>query len=62
MSNAMPYYMYRDPAETLSRFEASTVYQKEGCSACRWVDMSNINPCIKKLSPGKHWCRGFEES
>lgn len=62
MSRPLPRYLYQDPEKTLSRFEAGTVYQQRGCSACSWFDPERDRPCIKKMSPGKHWCRGFEES
>lgn len=62
MSNALPRRFYGDPAETLSRYEAREVFQKERCLACKWWDIRRGDlACYKRLVPGENWCKGFEE-
>jgi len=62
MSGALPRVFYGDPAEALSRLERNSVYRKVRCCGCLHHDMRRKDdPCIKRLSPGKNACKGFDE-
>lgn len=60
-SRVLPIPFYSDPADMLEKAEAGDVFRAKGCAACAWQSDEHKSPCIKKMRPGRHWCRGFEE-
>ena len=61
--SALPRPFYGDPFAVLARERVAVEHRAQGCSACAWFDFSPADgqPCRKRLNPGRHWCRGFEE-
>jgi len=60
-SGALPAGFYGDPMRVLVRNDARRLYQAQGCKACAHHDTEDLHPCTKRLLPGRHWCRGFDE-
>ncbi|MDZ7809238.1 MAG: hypothetical protein U5L11_02665 [Arhodomonas sp.] len=58
---ALPAVYYRDPFEVVARDEQGERYRAGRCLACRFCRPERPSGCAMDMSPGRHWCRGFEE-
>ncbi|MCU7839756.1 MAG: hypothetical protein KZQ94_10320 [Candidatus Thiodiazotropha sp. (ex Troendleina suluensis)] len=62
MGEVLPKYYYGDPADVLEREQRSDAYREQRCLGCRNWDMTHQpDPCRLQLSPGRYWCKGFNE-
>jgi hypothetical protein len=62
MGNALPKYYYGDPLEVLERQQRFDVYRDKRCLGCsNWDVAREQDQCRLRLTPGKNWCKGFDE-
>jgi hypothetical protein len=62
MGNALPTHFYGDPAEVLERQQRFDVYRDQRCPGCsHWDVTRQEGPCRLRFTPGKNWCKGFNE-
>ena len=62
MSGALPKICYQDPERVFEKLDAKKAFQQDRCLACEsWKPALQGDPCRQRLTPGKHWCKGFIE-